>query len=310
MNITMRQLKVFLAVTSHLSYTKAADELHLTQPAVSMQIKQLEDTLGLPLFEQLGKRIHITAAGQEMLHYSRAILRQLEEIGEVFTQLRGLEGGTLRLSAPSTANQFVAGFLAEFNRRYPLINYNFKIANRKGLLEQLDNNDSDLVIMGKPPETAELISERFMDNPLVLIAPPDHPLTKRKNIRLSEIMVNKFVVREPDSGTRIAMERFFREHSITLQFTMEMASNEAVKQAVAAGLGLGLASVHTLEMELNLKRLRILSAEYFPIMRHWYIVYRKGKRLAPASEAFKTFVLNEAKALWPFADNILLDGTP
>ena len=309
MNITMRQLKVFQAVASHLSYTKAAEDLHLTQPAVSMQIKQLEDTLGLPLFEQLGKRIYITAAGQEMLHYSRTILRQLEEIDEVFTQLRGIEGGTLRLAAPGTANQFVTGFLAEFNRRYPLINYSFKIANRKGLLEQLDNNESDLVIMGKPPDNAELISEQFMDNPLVLIAPPDHPLIARKNIKLKELMNNKFVLREQDSGTRIAMERFFQEHSITLQSTMEMASNEALKQAVAAGLGLGLVSIHTLEMELALQRLAILSVQAFPIMRHWYIVYRKGKRLAPVSEAFKAFVLSEAKTLWPLADPILLDRT-
>jgi DNA-binding transcriptional LysR family regulator len=299
MNITMRQLKVFQSVAQHLSYTKAAAELHLTQPAVSMQIRQLEENLGLPLFEQIGKKIHLTDAGREMIYYSHSISRQLEQIGEVFASLRGIERGTLNLAVPGTANQFVTRFLAEFCRRHPTINFNLGIANRKGLLDRLESNDTDLVIMGKPPQGMDLVSERFMDNPLVVIASPEHALVERDSIPLAELMDNEFVMREQGSGTRIALERFFDEHQVKLKTSMEMASNEAVKQAVAAGLGLGMVSIHTLEMELALQRVAILPVEQFPIMRHWYIVYRQGKRLSPAARAFRDFVLNDATALWP-----------
>ena len=301
MNITMRQLKIFQSVARNLSYTKAAAELHLTQPAVSMQIKQLEDNLGLPLFEQMGKKIFLTEAGKEMIHYSYTISQQLEEIYEVFARLQGLEQGTLRLAVPGTANQFVTQFLAEFRRRHPAVNFNLDIANRRGLLNRLENNEIDLVIMGKPPDDMELVSECFMNNPLVVIAGPDHPLTKRKKIPLAELMENEFAVREEGSGTRIAMQRFLDEHNVVLKTSMEMTSNETLKQAVAAGLGLGIVSMHTLEMELTLQRLKVLKAEAFPIMRHWYIVYREGKRLSPIARTFRDFVVNDAVKLWSLA---------
>jgi DNA-binding transcriptional LysR family regulator len=297
----MRQLTVFQSVASHLSYTRAAADLHLSQPAVSMQIKQLEENLGLPLFEQIGKKIFLTDAGKEMVLYSRNISRQLEEIQEVFAHLQGLESGTLKLTVPGTANAFVTRFLAEFCHRHPTINFQLDIANRKGLIQRLEQNETDLVIMGTPPEGMGLVGERFMDNPLVAIASPDHTLVRQKSISLDQLVQHAFVVREQGSGTRIAMERFFEEHGIELKQSMEMASNESIKQAVAAGLGLGIVSLHTLEMELTLKRIAILKAEVFPIMRHWYIVYRDGKRLSPVAQAFKEFVLNDAVGLWALA---------
>ncbi|MFO1351388.1 MAG: LysR substrate-binding domain-containing protein [Gammaproteobacteria bacterium] len=299
MNITMRQLKVFQSVARHLSFTRAAAELFLTQPAVSMQVRQLEDTLGLPLFEQIGKKIFLTEAGREMVRYSRGISQQIEEIAEVFDQLRGVQRGTLRLSVPGTANHFVTKLLAEFCQRHAQITFNLDIANRKGLLDRLENNEADVVIMGKPPEEMDLVSDRFMDNPLVVIAQPGDALTKRTPVPLAELMQNSFVVREVGSGTRSAMERFFAEHGVTLKASMEMASNEAIKQAVAAGLGLGIVSVHTLELELALQRVAVIDCEAFPIMRHWYIVHRRGKRLSPIAEAFKAFVIGEAARLWP-----------
>lgn len=302
MNITMRQLQVFQAVAKNLSYTKAAAELHLTQPAVSMQIKQLEDALGLPLFEQLGKKIYLSSAGAEMQHYSRAIGQQLAEIREVFAALKGLQRGTLALSAPSTANAFVTHLLAAFCQQHPEITFNLDIANRQGLLNRLEHNETDLVIMGQPPTDKDLSHEKFMDNPLVVIASAAHPLARRKAIPLAELMENEFLVREQGSGTRIAMERFFAAHDVSLHTRMELASNEAIKQAVSAGLGLGIVSIHTLELEMALGRVKVLEVESFPIMRHWYIVHRSGKRLAPVAQAFKAFVLTQAKSLWTLAD--------
>lgn len=298
MNITMRQLQVFQAVARHLSYTRAAAALHLSQPAVSMQIRQLEDHLGVILFEQFGKRIHLTAAGQELLPYCRDITRQLSEIDELCGALRGLSHGTLRLAVPDTANALAARLLAAFCAAHPGINVNLAIANRKGLLERLASNETDLVIMGRPPDDMDLDSERFLDNPLVVIAPPAHPLAGRRRIPLTELLAAAFVLREPGSGTRIAMERFLGEHRVKLQTRLELASNDAVKHAVAAGLGLGIVSLHTLELELALHRVVVLDVADFPIMRYWYLVHRRGKRLALVAAAFRRFVSSEASRLW------------
>lgn len=297
MNLTFRQLKVFEVVARLLSYTLAAKELHLSQPAVSMQIKQLEENTGLPLFEQMGKQIYLTEAGREMYHYCRSIAQQLGEIEEVMEHLKGVERGRLDISVASTANYFATRLLAAFSKRYPGTSFSLDVTNRETLLHQLDLNDKDMVIMGKPPEENELVAEAFMENPLVVIAPADHPLINESKIPLSRLKDETFVVRESGSGTFIAMERFFTERNVTLTTGMEMTSNEAIKQAVEAGLGLGIVSIHTLELELEAARLMLLDVEEFPILRHWYMVQRKDKRLSPVAEAFKAFVLTEAPSL-------------
>lgn len=294
MNVTFRQLKVFEAVARHLSYTRAAEELHLTQPAVSMQIRQLEDSAGLPLFEQMGKKVFLTDAGREMYHYSRTIAQQLEEAEEVLEQLKGVQRGHLDIAVASTANYFATRLLASFAKAHAGITFSLDVTNRESLLRQLENNEKDIVIMGRPPEAMELELEAFMENPLVAIAPPDHPLAQEQVIPMSRVQRETFVVREPGSGTRIAMERFFSEKGITLRTGMEMTSNEAIKQAVEAGLGLGIVSIHTLTLELETKRLVVLDIKGFPILRHWYVVHRKGKRLSPITEAFRQFVLTDA----------------
>ena len=293
MNVTFRQLKVFEAVARNLSFTQAAQELHLTQPAVSMQIKQLEENAGLPLFEHMGKKVYLTDAGREMYHYSRTIADQLNEADEVLEQLKGIQRGHLAIAVASTANYFATRLLANFAKSHEGITFSLDVTNRASLLRQLENNEKDMVIMGRPPEDMELELEAFMENPLVAIAPPDHPLANQKAIEMSRIQKETFVVRESDSGTRIAMERFFMERGITLQTGMEMTSNEAIKQAVEAGLGLGLVSIHTLALELETQRLVILDIKGFPILRHWYVVHRKGKRLSPIATAFRQFVLSE-----------------
>ncbi|MDH5259336.1 MAG: LysR substrate-binding domain-containing protein, partial [Gammaproteobacteria bacterium] len=207
LNITIRQLKVFESVARHLSYTRAAEELHLSQPAVSMQIKQLESVIGHPVMEQFGKKNYLTAAGLEMQHYGREILQLLNETEEVLADLKGLRKGTLDISVATTANDFGTRILAEFSHQYEDLNFRLDVTNRKTLISQLVKNEKDLVIMGRPPEGLDVEMEPIMENPLVVIAAHDHPLATKKQISLEELIGYTFVLREKASGTRIAMER-------------------------------------------------------------------------------------------------------
>lgn len=294
MHITLRQLEVFAAVANHLSFTRAAEALHLSQPGVSMQIKQLENSLGLPLFEHVGKKIYLTDAGREMFTYSQGISHLLDEAEDVLETLKGVQSGKLAISVATTASHFATRLLAAFSQRYEGVTISLDITNRESLRRQLENNVPDLVIMGQPPEGIEVESETFMENPLVMIAPANHEMLKKKNIPLANFENEHFVVRETGSGTRGAVQRAFDEHGVTFHTGIEMTSNEAIKQAVEAGLGLGIVSIHTLELELETGRLAILDVEDFPILRYWYILQRKGKRLSPVAKAFKEFVLEEA----------------
>ena len=297
MNVTLRQLRVFEAVGRLKNFTRASEELHLSQPAVSMQIKQLESNLGLALFEQVGKKISLTQAGHEMYQTSRIIDNQLNETEQVLEDMKGFRHGQLIIAVASTANYFAPKLYASFKAKYAAVTLNLDVTNREGLLDHLELNDSDMVIMGVPPKGVEVEAQAFMDNPLVVIASPDHPLASSHNISMERLQEETFIMREPGSGTRIAMERFFADQGANLATGMEMSSNEAIKQAVQAGLGLGIVSLHTLEMELDMKRLVVLDVEAFPILRQWFIVHRKGKRLSPLAQAFKKFVLDEAENL-------------
>jgi len=297
MNLTLRQLRVFEAVGRLKNFTRAAEELHLSQPAVSMQIKQLESNVGLALFDQVGKKISLTAAGHEMYQMSRIIDNQLNETEQILEDMKGFRHGRLIIAVASTANYFAPKLYAAFKREYAAITLNLDVTNREGLLAHLESNDLDMVIMGLPPKEIDVEAQAFLDNPLVVIAPPAHPLAKRERIDMERLQEETFIMREPGSGTRIAMERFFAEQGAELTTGMEMSSNEAIKQAVQAGLGLGIVSLHTLEMEIDTNRLVVLDVDAFPILRHWYIVHRKGKRLSPLAQAFKEFILGNAKVL-------------
>jgi DNA-binding transcriptional LysR family regulator len=297
MNITFRQLQIFEAVARNLSFTRASEELHLTQPAVSMQIKQLEQSVGLPLFEQLGKKIFLTDAGQEFSRYAAAIATQLEELEQVVDEMKGLQRGRLTIAVASTANYFAPRLLATFCQRHGDVTVSLDVTNREQLLQGLIENRTDLVIMGQPPDDMDLVAERFLGNPLVVIAPPDHLLAKKKNIPLQQLLEETLLVREQGSGTRLAVERFFSANQIALSTPMEMSSNEAIKQGVEAGLGLGIVSIHTLAMELSLKRLVILDVAKMPIMRNWYIVHRSGKRLSLVAQGFQKFVRQESRQI-------------
>ncbi len=289
-NVTVRQLKTFEAVAAELSFTKAAQVLHLTQPAVSMQVRQLEENIGLPLLEQLGRKIYLTEAGHELLRYSRKITHLFVEMDDVFSSLRGIDAGSLSVSVATTASYFSTLMLAEFSRLFPSVHMTLDVTNREVLLGQLERNDCDLAIMGLPPGDLELDFEPFLPNPLVVLAAASHPLASVPHIELAQVATQPFVLREQGSGTRGAIERFFDLHSVSPRVVMELGSNEAIKQAVIAGLGLGIASIYTLELELQTRRLSVLNVEGFPIMREWYVVHRKGKRLSPVAQAFKDFV--------------------
>lgn len=291
--LSLRQLQVFESVARHLNHSRAAEELFLSQPAVSMQIKQAEQTIGLPLFEQAGKRLFLTEAGGSMLHYARSVLQLMQEMEGVFNAMKGLEHGHLNIAAVSTANYFMPQLLAKFIHTYPKIKVSLSVANRDAVVRQLDDNIADLGIMGQPPAGANMLAKPFLANPLVTIAAPTHPLAHHHRIQPDQLAKETFVLREHGSGTRGVVERFFDSHALALPAHMEMDTNEAVKQSVQAGLGIGIISRHGIELELETKRLVILDVDQFPIVRHWYIVQRKDKRPSLPAIEFEHFLLSQ-----------------
>ncbi|MCK5649232.1 MAG: LysR family transcriptional regulator [Gammaproteobacteria bacterium] len=297
MNLTFRQLKVFEAVARNLNYTNAAKELHLSQPAVSMQIKQLEEQASTPLIEKLGKKLYLTEVGLEMQSYARSTMQQLVDLEETITQIKSMERGHLKLAVASTANHFVIRLLARFSKVYPKISISLDVTNRSSLLELLEKNECDLVIMGRPPQGHNLQYAPFLENPLVVVSSPTHFLAKKEHVSLQELANEEFVAREQGSGTRGAAKRFFTEHELDFKTKMDMSNNRAIKHAAEEGLGLAIVSVHTLELELKAKTLTILNVEGFPIFRHWYVVQREGKRLSPIAMVFNDYIMQEADRL-------------
>lgn len=297
LKVTLRQLEILKAVDRCGSFSRASGELHLSQPAVSMQIKQLEGALGSPLFEHMGKHIHLTEAGRETLQVARAISGELTNLEQTLADLQGLTGGTLTVSAASTASVFAARLMALFRAQHPDVHLCLNVVNRETLLRHLADNSVDLALMGQPPDGLDLVAQPFMDNPLVVIAATGHPLAGMHRIPLARLLEEPLVGREEGSGTRSALVKFLAEHGLTFTPAMEMNKNEAIKQAVEAGLGLGVVSLHTVEAELASGQLCVLDVQSFPLRRQWFLVQREGKRLSPAAHAFTQLVL-EAAARW------------
>jgi DNA-binding transcriptional LysR family regulator len=294
---TLRQLKVFEAVARHLSFSRAAGELHLTQPAVSTQIRTLEGHVGLVLFEQLGKKIYLTPGGAELLYHSRAIIEQFREAEESLTQFRGIAGGKLNVAVISAGDYFFPRLMVEFARRHPGVTLNLTVHNRAELLEQLKQNQTDLAVLVRPPEERDAEHAAFAPHPYVIVAPPDHPLAGKPRIPLASITREPFVVRERGSDTWNSMEDGFGPHLAELNIAMEIRSTETIKQAVIAGMGLAFLSAHTISLELKAGSLVVLDVEGFPVMLNWYVVNRKHKRLPPVAQAFKNFLLADGAAL-------------
>ncbi|MEE9309463.1 MAG: LysR family transcriptional regulator [Cocleimonas sp.] len=299
MNITFRQLQIFEAVAQTQSYTRAAERLHMTQPAVSMQMKQLEEMVGLDLFERQGKKIVITNAGEKLRKHANKIIDRYDIMQSSISKLQKGQHEQIKISAATTANHFVTHMMAEFSRLHQDINITLDITNRKTLVTQLQNYTPDFVIMGEPPSKLDLDSQLIMENPLIVIASPQHPImekSKFKKVPMQEVIKETFVVREEGSGTKAAIRTHFKKYGYDFISSYEMSSNESIKHAVVAGLGLGIVALHTIRLELEAGKLIILDVENFPLERHWHLVSRKGRRLSPTAVEFQEFILESAEA--------------
>ncbi len=294
--LTFRQLRVFIEVARHLSFARAAEALHLTPPAVTMQVKDLEAAVGLQLFHREGKKIALTTAGEYFLVYARRLQTTLKEAVDSMARLRGVEAGTLTVGLVSTAKYFVPQLLARFCEEHPGVEVRLAVLpNREQLVSSLQRAEVDLAVMGRPPKELAMRTEPFAAHPLVIVAPADHPLQWQDQVPVSDLAPYRFIVRESDSGTRVAMDRFFRDHQFQPQIAMEMPSNETIKQAVIAGMGLAFLSLHTLWLELGAGVIRRLDIEHTPVMRTWHLVLPQGRVVSPAAEAFRYFMLERAE---------------
>jgi DNA-binding transcriptional LysR family regulator len=286
MHITFRQLKVLLAVKQHQSITAAAQACHITQPTVSMQLKSLAEEVGLPLYEVIGKKVFLTAAGEAVATSARLLQEEMDFLEQSISALKGHTQGRLRVAIASTAKYFVPRMLGRFYKQYPEIDIAFEVLNRDGVVARLRSNADDMYIMSMPPEGMELERHAFLENPLVVIAPLGHLLLKQKKVRRNELNEELFVLREAGSGTRLACNAYFEQHQFKPKVRLELGSNEAIKQAVAGGLGLAVISRHALLPRPASEGLAILPVEDFPILSNWWIIYPKGKRLSPIATVF------------------------
>lgn len=295
-NATFRQLRVFSEVARHLSFSKAAQALHLTPPAVTMQIKELEGHVGMPLFERKGRQVTLTTTGEYMLVYARRMLSTLKDAEDAAARLQRLEVGTLTIGMVSTAKYFLPRMLAEFRREHGGIDVKLAVGNREQLVRMLQSNELDIAIMGRPPKELATRAEPFAAHPHVFVAPVDHPLVAQGRQRVEALRSYAFIMREEGSGTRAALEKFFETARIQPVVSMEMASNETIKQAVMAGMGLSFLSLHTLGLELDNKLIAVLDVEGTPVVRAWNVVHMLSKLLSPAAEAFRYFVLERGES--------------
>ena len=294
---TLHQLKVFEAVARHNSFTRAAEELFLTQPTVSMQVKQLTKAVGMPLFDQVGKRLYLTQAGEELVKTCREVFEKLDQFEMTIADLKGLKQGRLRLAVITTAKYFVPRLLGPFCKRYPGIDISLQVTNHEHILNRLNDNLDDLYVMSQLPESMEVTYKPVLENPLVVLAPANHPLAQEKNIPLERIACEPFIMREPGSGTRKAVQALFDEHKLSLKVQLDLGSNEAIKQAIAGGLGLSILSLHTVALEVPNSELTVLDVQHFPIERYWYAIYPNGKQLSIVARTFLDYLLIEGQHL-------------
>jgi DNA-binding transcriptional LysR family regulator len=297
MNITFRQLRVFTEVAQQGSMARAAANLHLTPPAVSMQIKEVEAQVGLALFQRHGRQVSLSTAGEYFLVHARRLLANLKQADDAMARFKRLDHGLLTIGIVSTAKYFVPQLLARFHEEHPGIEVRLRVVgNREQLVAMMEAGEVDLSVMGRPPKEIATRAEAFAAHPLVFVCPPQHPLLKVGHAPVSALEGYAFIVREHGSGTRTAMEAFFADHRFEPRITMEMSSNETIKQAVMAGMGLSFLSLHTLGLELRCGLIEIVHVEHSPIVRTWNIVHMQSKLLSPAAEALRYFILEHGEA--------------
>ncbi len=295
-NATFRQLRVFNAVARHLSFAKAAETLHVSAPAITMQIKELEAAVGMPLFERQGRKVSLTTSGEYMLVYARKMLALLKDAEDAAARLQRIETGKLTIGMVDTTTYFIPALLSQFLKEHEGIEVVLSVGNRREIIQWLQNSEVDIAIMGSPPSEIPTRAEPFAANPLVFVASPDHPLAGETGLQAEDLRQQAFIVREPGSGTRTAMEAYFSQARFLPRFSMELKSNDAIKQAVKANLGLSFLSLHTIGLELQTKQLCVLQVRGSPVVRAWHVVHALSKLLSPAAEAFRYFVLEHAEA--------------
>jgi DNA-binding transcriptional LysR family regulator len=298
MRVTLRQLRAFEAVARLRSFSRAAEEMHVTQPTVSKQIRLLHEEIELPLLEQIGKKVFLTEAGQELYATCADWLETWGRFEQSIANLKGLKQGRLKIATVTTAKYFLPRVLGPFCAEYPGIDVAMEVINRDRLLERLSRNQDDLYVMGVPPEGWDIESEPLMENELVVLAASSHPLARRRHIPFQDLALHRFLVRERGSGTRMTMERIFKEQNTPFEIRMELGSNEAIKQAVAGGLGLAVLSRSTLTPDGG-NQLAVLDVEGFPLRRFWYVVRPKGKQLSVVADTFLAFLRAHVQMLAP-----------
>ena len=300
MHVTLRQLQVFEAVARLGSFSRAGEEIHVTQPAVSKQIRQLQEEVGMPLLEQVGRKVCLTDAGRELLAACSEWLDTWNRFEQSIADMKGLKQGRLRIAVVTTAKYFMPRVLGPFCTEYPGIDVTLEVINRNRLLERLGHNEDDLYVMGVPPDGWEIESQPLMENNLVVIAPRGHRLAARRRIPFAKLAAETFIAREEGSGTRMTVERVFAERGVHFRVRMELGSNEAIKQAVAGGLGLAVLSQNTLG-DLAAEELAVLDVTGFPVRRSWYVVWPRGKQLSVVAGTFVDFLHEHAALLKPRA---------
>lgn len=295
-NLTLRQLRSFASVARHLSFVRAAEELHLTPPAVSMQIKELEAEVGLPLFDRSGKAVSLTTTGEYLLAYTRKVLATLKDAEDALARFKGLAGGELTVGMVSTAKYWLPSLMARFRDEHPGVELKMLLGNREQLVAAMQRGEADLAVMGRPPKEWATRAEPFALHPHVLVTSPQHPFARMEHVPAAALQHEGFIFREPGSGTRAALEEYAAAHHLQLRAVMEMTSNETIKQAVMAGMGVSLLSRHTLALELRHGAIATPEVEGLPVVRRWHVVNTLGKMLSPPAEAFRYFVLEHGQA--------------
>ena len=309
-NVTLRQLRVFATAARHMNFSRAADELHLSQPAVSTVLKQLASQVGLPLFERIGRRTFLTPAGGEMLECARAITQRMREADAALANLKGVTGGKLNVAVISAGDYFFPRVLAAFGAAHPGITFNLTVHNREGLLRQLADNLTDLAVMVRPPADMDIVAVPFAPHPYVIVAAPSHPLAGARQIPRTALNRERFVMREPGSDTWNSMREVFGRQFGKLNIAMQIASTETIKQAVVAGFGIAFLSAHTIGLDLLAGNLVVLDVQGFPALLNWYLVHNRSKRLPPVAAAFKDFLMRQGAPLIERLVHFELSGPP
>ena len=293
MNFTFRQLRLFLALAETGSVSAAAKAMHVTQPTASMQLKEITAAVGLPLYEVIGKKVFLTEVGKALAITAREITQSLASFEQLTYATKGIAKGHLRIAVVSTAKYFMPRLIGSFCKRHPLIDVSLEILNRDGVLGRLRQNTDDLYIMSMPPDDVVLIDEVLMPNPIVLIAASADPLAKQTNVTLGDLKSRRFILRESGSGTRMTADQYFRRKKFRPDIRLELGSNEAVKESVAGGLGIGVISQYALHGNQKEHGVRVVEVDEFPLKSSWHLVHLAAKNLSPIAQAFKDHIIRE-----------------